>query len=131
MANILLIEDDGALRGMLKEILEQHGHVVTEAGNGRQGVASYQKGVTDLVITDVIMPDKEGIETIMDLRKISPDVKIIAMSGGGRSSTADYLQIARSFGAKRVLYKPFDFSDLKVAVEETLAGIPPSGGQAR
>jgi CheY-like chemotaxis protein len=124
MARILLIDDDEPFRSVLKVSLQQMGHDVIDARDGCEGVALYTGGDFDIVVTDLIMPDKEGIETIMDLRKLNPEVKIIAMSGGGRVTSVDYLQIARQVGAKRILAKPFLYEDIKVAIEqlmETLA----------
>jgi CheY-like chemotaxis protein len=121
MARILLIDDDDSFRGVLKASLEQMGHRVTEANDGRQGLLRFQENVFDVVVTDLIMPDKEGIETIMDLRKLEPAVKIIAMSGGGRVTSVDYLQIARQVGAKQILAKPFLYDDIKAAIDELTA----------
>ena len=121
MARILLIDDDESFRGVLKVSLEQMGHTVTEACDGLSGLERFTAGVFDVVVTDLIMPDKEGIETIMDLRKLNPAVKIIAMSGGGRVTSVDYLQIARQVGAKQILAKPFLYEDMKVAIEELMA----------
>lgn len=94
------------------------GHFVVAAKDGREGVEHYTGGVFDLVITDLIMPDKEGIETIMDIRKLNAEVKIIAMSGGGRVTSADYLKIAQQVGANRILTKPFSYDDIQAAIEE-------------
>jgi CheY-like chemotaxis protein len=124
MARILLIDDDEPFRNVLKVSLEQMGHDISEARDGREGVSLYTDGAFDVVITDLIMPDKEGIETIMDLRKLNPAVKIIAMSGGGRVTSVDYLQIARQVGAKRILAKPFLYEDIKGAIEQLMA--PPA-----
>ena len=123
MARILLIDDDESFRGVLKVSLEQMGHTVTEACDGRSGLDRFNEGVFDVVVTDLIMPDKEGIETIMDLRKLNPAVKIIAMSGGGRVTSVDYLQIARQVGAKQILAKPFLYEDIKAAIEELTAPV--------
>jgi CheY-like chemotaxis protein len=120
MARILLIDDDESFRSVLKVSLEQMGHAVTEARDGLIGLARFKDGVFDVVVTDLIMPDKEGIETIMELRKLDPAVKIIAMSGGGRVTSVDYLQIARQVGAKRILAKPFLYGDIKTAIEELM-----------
>jgi CheY-like chemotaxis protein len=120
MPKLLLIDDDDLFRSMLCATLEEIGHTVTEARNGNEGLKLYQDGVTDLVITDLIMPEKEGIETIMDLRKKFPGVKIIAMSGGGRVSAGDYLRIAKQMGAGKILAKPFSNDELSAAIAEML-----------
>ncbi len=121
MPKILLIEDDELFRKMLRTTLEEMGHAVAEARDGKKGVALYEREATDVVITDLIMPEKEGIETIVELRRKSPGVKIIAMSGGGRVTPNDYLEIARKMGAKRVLSKPFSNEALAAAINEVLA----------
>ncbi len=116
MARILLIEDDSLFRGMLREALTRVGHEVTEAENGGVGLKTFASGTFDLVLTDLVMPEVEGIETIVKLRKQSPDIRIIAMSGGGRGSAYDYLHIAQQIGANRVLMKPFSTEDLRETV---------------
>jgi CheY-like chemotaxis protein len=120
MANILLIDDDNLFRPMLCAQLEELGHTVTEAQNGKEGIAQYARVPADLVLTDLIMPEKEGIETIIELRKKWPGVKIIAMSGGGRASAASYLKTAQQLGAARVLHKPFSNDELTAAIDSLL-----------
>jgi len=108
MAKILLIEDDEALRLLLNIFLESTGHEVNMVGNGMGAVASFRVSVPDLVVTDIVMPEKDGIETIMHLRKEYPAVKIIAMSGGGsRPDAQNYLEVAKKLGANHALTKPF------------------------
>lgn len=124
MPHILLIDDEAPLREMLRTVLEQFGHEVTEARDGREALGLYQPERHDLVLTDLIMPGKEGIETMLELRKRNPAVRIIAMSGGGRVTSVDYLQIARQIGARRVLSKPFSHAELLNAVDDVLA--PPA-----
>jgi DNA-binding response OmpR family regulator len=116
MARILLIEDDSLFRSMLREALTRVGHEVTEAENGGVGLRTFAKGSFDLVLTDLVMPEVEGIETIVKLRKQCPNIRIIAMSGGGRGSAYDYLHIAQQIGANRVLMKPFSTEDLRETV---------------
>ena len=120
MPHILLIEDDELLRSMLRAQLEEKGHIVTEACDGKQGLAEQTLVPADLVLTDLIMPEKEGIETIIELRKKWPGVKIIAMSGGGRMTATGYLSIARRVGAGAVLNKPFSSDELEMAINELL-----------
>jgi CheY-like chemotaxis protein len=127
MPHILLIDDEESFRSVLTASLQQMGHTVTEARDGRKGVECFTNDQFDIVITDLIMPDKEGIETIIDLRKLSPSVKIIAMSGGGRVTSVDYLQIARQVGAKFILAKPFTYEEIRSAIEQLMMpAIPPS-----
>lgn len=124
MPRILVIDDDIPFRSVLKASLEELGHDVREAKDGNEGVSLYRHETFDLVMTDLIMPGKEGIETIMDLRRINPAVKIIAMSGGGRVTSVDYLQIAKQVGAKQVLAKPFLYEELREAINAVLAPPP-------
>jgi len=120
MAHLLIIDDDDLFRPMLRENLEQLGHTVTEASNGKEGLARYASAPADLVFTDLIMPEKEGIETIIELRKKWPDIKIIAMSGGGRGTATNYLKTAQQLGAKYTLAKPFSNDELVAAINNML-----------
>jgi DNA-binding response OmpR family regulator len=120
MARILLIEDDEQFRRMLRAVLEHEGYVVEEAQNGRQGVANCRATPADLVITNIIMPEQEGLETIRILRQEFPAVKIIAISGGGAWRNLDFLSVARQLGAWRTLRKPFEMRELRAAVGEGL-----------
>lgn len=122
MATILIIDDDAALREVLRKILAAHGYEVLLAPDGEEGLALQRKRPADLILTDIIMPGKEGLETIRELRKEHPRVKIIAMSGGGTLRPADYLPAARQFGADRTLTKPFENDALLAVVREVLAG---------
>jgi len=117
MASILLVEDDEHLRPMLKLVLERAGHQVQEAGNGNEALEIYNRHPADLVVTDLVMPDKEGLETIRELRRIDPDVKIIAMSGGGRTGIKNYLEMAKSFGADHILAKPFSNQEILDSIQ--------------
>ncbi len=112
MALILVIDDDPMVRTTLRQILAKGGHDVIEAVNGKQGLQLFRAHGPDLVITDIIMPEKEGIETIMEIRGDNPTAKIIAISGGGRTRNMDYLEIARTVGAESVLAKPFSIKDV-------------------
>ena len=116
MSRILLIEDDQPFRRALSLHLTKAGYAITEVEHGRAGLAAHQAQPFDLIVTDLIMPEMEGVETIRALRKITPTLPIIAMSGGGRSSPEDYLSIARQFGAAAVLAKPFALKDLTDAI---------------
>jgi CheY-like chemotaxis protein len=120
MARILLIDDDDSVRTMLRLTLTQFGHVVTEARNGKEGLDKFADSHADLVITDIVMPEKEGIEVIMELRQRQPELKIIAMSGGGRIGPVDYLRIAGFLGAVKGLTKPFSNEVLLAAIDELL-----------
>ncbi len=121
MARILIIDDEDELRSMLRRMLEQVGHEVTEAVNGTEGIQSYEQDRPDLIITDIIMPEKEGVETIIALRRADPDLPIIAISGGGRLEATDFLTMAKKLGARHTLSKPFRRDQLLEAVGECIA----------
>jgi DNA-binding response OmpR family regulator len=115
MKNILIIDDEDDFRAMLTQMLQKEGYAVTAAADGMQGMKEFEKHPPDLVVTDIFMPEKEGLSTIMDAKKADPSVKIIAMSGGGRIWNMDSLPVALKLGADAVLYKPFrrdEFLDL-------------------
>ena len=121
MARILIMDDDNQFRVMLRIMLENAGYKdIEEAENGQIGMKLIRKDHFDLVITDIIMPDKEGIETIMEIRNEFPAIKIIAMSGGGKIGADSYLVMAGHLGAGRTLAKPFQQSELANAVRELL-----------
>jgi DNA-binding response OmpR family regulator len=117
MATILLIDDDENLRTMAALVLRHAGHTVVEACNGKVGLELFNNGMPDLVITDMVMPEKEGFEVLTEVRKRQPPVKVIAMSGGGLQKPADNLRMAGHLGA-RVLMKPFSTTELVAAVDE-------------
>jgi len=122
MARILIIDDEELFRNMLRQMLEQAGHKVTEAPEGGQGIEAYRKEPTDLVITDIFMPEKEGISTIQELKQEFPSVKVIAVTGGGKKNCGfEYLSFAENVGADKTLNKPFERQELLDAVDELLA----------
>jgi CheY-like chemotaxis protein len=118
---ILVIDDDAIVRQSLSLILKSRGYEVQCAPEGRQGLRAFHKRRPDLVITDIIMPEMEGIQTIMELRILSRDCPIIAISGGGRFGKADFLVVAKELGATITLSKPFETADLLHAVTRCLA----------
>jgi CheY-like chemotaxis protein len=121
MARILLIDDDDSVRTVLSLALTEHGHTVIEAHDGKEGLELYKHAKADLVITDIVMPEKEGLEVLMKLMKKHPPAKIIAISGGGgKHHPAHYLHAARLLGAAKVLAKPFSYELLLAAVNEVL-----------
>jgi len=120
MKRILVIDDDVQVRQLLRLILEQAGYEVLDAGDGNEGMKLFSMEPTDLVITDIIMPEKEGIETIRELQRDYPEVKIIAISGGGRVSAEDYLRTAECFGVDRTFAKPLKREELLEAIRELL-----------
>ncbi len=124
MARILVVDDDDSIREMLRAMLERDGHEVVDASNGVEAIALYRLTQVDVVITNILMPEKEGLETIRELREEFPDVKIIAMSGGGQLGTVSYLEVARAFGAIDTLPKPIERTRLREAI--ALALDPPA-----
>jgi CheY-like chemotaxis protein len=116
MAKILVFDDEPSILLMIKKMLEKAGHDVDLALNGREGMELLEKNQPDLVITDIIMPEKEGLETIMALRKRYPEIKIIAISGGGRIGPEGYLPSAKHLGADMVFQKPLVQKEFMEAV---------------
>jgi two-component system, cell cycle response regulator CpdR len=126
MAKVLLIDDEADLRALIKRILERDGHTVTVAESGRIVADAVASGdfatVFDLIITDIVMPDVEGLETIRLLKQANPRAKVIAMSGGGHAATPEgYLEMARRLGADATITKPFSVAELLSAMETLLA----------
>ena len=117
---ILIIEDDADLRNLLIRLLEREKYHILEAGNGREAIEILGHSKPDLVITDIIMPDEDGIGTINTLRRQYPEIKIIAISGGGRMGSEDYLKFARLLGAHASFSKPFDNKALLIKIKELL-----------
>ena len=120
MKRILVIDDDDQFREMLRFMLEREGYEVNEGFDGEIGLNLQKEKPFDLAITDIIMPNKEGIGTIVDLRANYPDLKIIAISGGGRIVPNDYLKIAERLGAHGTLSKPFKRKELVLIVKDVL-----------
>jgi DNA-binding NtrC family response regulator len=118
MSYILVVDDDTNFRQMLAQTLERAGYRVVEAEDGNVALKACETEVPGLVITDILMPEKEGLETIQELRAKYPEVNIIAMSGGGRISPDSYLPLAKSLGAVKTLQKPFRREEVIKAVQE-------------
>lgn len=110
---ILVIDDEPVLRSVIGAMLRSLGHEVAEASDGRIGMDILRGATYDLVLTDIIMPNQEGIETIRAIVAKYPAMKIIAMSGGGSSANFDFLDIAKEFGASAMLQKPFHKEQLR------------------
>jgi len=107
MSAILVVDDDPQVLEVVGEMLKLEGYAVATAADGREAVAKFRAASFDLVITDLIMPEKEGLETISEMRALRADIPVIAMSGGGRVGPMDYLETARYIGAAATLAKPF------------------------
>lgn len=118
MARILVIEDDDQTRDMLRTLLERHAYEVAVAPDGESGLRAFRSRPADIVLTDILMPGKEGLETIRGLLDEFVGVKIIAMSGGGRLGNLSYLAAAEKLGASRVLAKPIDIPKLLETVKD-------------
>jgi DNA-binding response OmpR family regulator len=120
LTTILIIDDEDLFRAMLKHMLEAEGYDILEASEGGQGVRIFDEKHPDLVITDIVMPDQEGIQTIREIRQKDPRVPIIAISGGGYLASSEYLVAAEALGAIRSFSKPFDRHELFAAIQEVL-----------
>lgn len=121
MARVLVVEDDHQVRMMLRMTLERAGYEIDEAEDGRAAVRKHREKPADLVITDIVMPEMEGIETIMEIRRSSPRLPIIAISGGGHETPENYLVLAERLGANRTFAKPVDREEMLEAVNDLLA----------
>lgn len=117
---ILVIDDDDQFRTMMVEMLERKQFEVFSAADGEEGVNIWKNVKPDLVITDIIMPNKEGIETILELKRMNKEVKIIAISGGGRTNAKDNLRSAKLLGASLTIAKPFESAELIDAVQKLM-----------
>jgi CheY-like chemotaxis protein len=117
---ILIIEDDKEFREMLKTALAVKDHIVIEAENGKEALIRFKPGVTDLVITDLIMPDEDGLKVIMKIRQMKQAIKLIAISGGGKAGPGSYLDLAKALGADAIFSKPFSINDLLSKIEDLL-----------
>jgi two-component system chemotaxis response regulator CheY len=120
--HILLVDDDALLREALHKTLVRAGYEVEDASGGTEALKMFRRQPHDLVITDIVMVDGEGLDMIRALRKLDPHVKIIAMSGGGLGKSGDYLDLADKFGATMVLAKPFSGEKVLEVVAAVLAG---------
>jgi CheY-like chemotaxis protein len=120
MATILIIDDELFMLDFVRKILETAQHTVLVATSADSGIAAYSTQRPDLVITDLIMPEKDGLEAIQELRRINPAVRIVAISGGGRSGYTNALEAAKAFGARATVRKPFTPKVLLAAVTRVL-----------
>ena len=121
MPGILIVEDEKDLREMLKISLTRRKFTVYEAENGKEAIIHFKPSITDLVITDLIMPDEDGLKVIIKLRELKPSLKIIAISGGGKAGPGSYLNLAKALGADAIYSKPFSINELIAKIEELLS----------
>ena len=120
MSGILIVEDEKELREMLKISLIRRNYTVLEAENGKDAIAHFKPLITDLVITDLIMPEEDGLKVIIKLRELKPSIRIIAISGGGKVGPGSYLNLAKALGADAIYSKPFSINDLIAKIEQLL-----------
>lgn len=120
MAGIMIVEDDHDLREMLKLSLLQRKYTVIEASTGKEAIAKFKPSLIDLVVTDIIMPDEDGLKVIMKLKEIKPGIRIIAISGGGKAGPGNYLNLARALGADEIFPKPFSVQSLLARIDSIL-----------
>jgi len=116
MSKVLIIDNDPLLCETLKFAAEGAGHTVKLAPNGREGIEIFETFAPDVVVTDILMPEKEGMETIVELRRLNPQVPIIAMSGAAPAGNISFLRIAQKLGANRTLSKPFAMTDFVATI---------------
>lgn len=120
MATILVIDDDAAMRRLILRVLKPAGHILLEAEDGAEGLRVLERHDADLVITDLIMPRKEGIATMRDIQALKPAMRFLAISAGGEMRSAKFLEVAKVMGAHETLAKPFTPRALREAVERLL-----------
>jgi two-component system response regulator (stage 0 sporulation protein F) len=118
MASILIVDDDAPIRAVLRNILEEDGHQIREATNGQIGLRLYREAPADLVITDILMPERDGMEVTLALTQEFLDARVIAMTGA--TGDRNFLNIAKLFGARRVIQKPFTPDVIRRVVRFTL-----------
>lgn len=129
MPRILVIDDEQLLRATVVMILTRAGFSVEEASDGQAGMAMFHKNPPDVVLTDIFMPNRDGIEIIKELKQSSPQTKIIAMTGGGHMRMMEIASAAKVLGADHVLDKPFDSESLLAAINAVLVTPPPTRSQ--
>jgi DNA-binding NtrC family response regulator len=115
---VLIVDDEDDIRAMVQHMLKREGYDTAVANEGREALKIQREDPADLIITDLMMPGQEGLETIMEIRRLYPETKIIAMSGGGHGGVLDFLPIAAQLGAARTMAKPFTHEQLLSTVRE-------------
>lgn len=120
MPGVLIVEDDNELREMLKMMLLRRNFTVLEAENGKAAITHFKPLLTDIVVTDLIMPEEDGLKVLIKLRELKPSIKIIAISGGGKVGPGSYLNLAKALGADAIYSKPFSLNDLVAKIEQLL-----------
>ena len=120
MPGVLIVEDDKELREMLKMSLIRRNFTVIEAENGKDAITHFKPFITDLVVTDLIMPEEDGLKVVIKLRELKPSIKIIAISGGGKVGPGSYLNLAKALGADAIYSKPISINELIAKIEQLL-----------
>ncbi|MCZ6633615.1 MAG: response regulator [bacterium] len=120
MAHILIIDDDAPTRQLLRDFLEGQGHHIVEAENGKVGIEIHRSDPAEVIITDIFMPEKNGLRVIRELQREDPAIKIIAISGGGDLGNLNPLILAEEVGIEHTLTKPFHMQDLLDAIQDLL-----------
>jgi CheY-like chemotaxis protein len=120
MATILVVDDEELARFTVREILEEGGHSVWEASGADEALRLLGAKSVDVLVTDIIMPGKDGIALVAEIRRTRPDIRIVAISGGGRTTRLDFLSVAKAYGADQALAKPFGGEQLLAAVSACL-----------
>ena len=123
MATVMIVDDDQQIRKLLGLMLANAGYHILVASNGVEAVKAYKEQPSDIVLTDIIMPEKDGIETIRDLKGINPDVQIIAISGGGLGNPDLYLDMAEKMGAAATIMKPIDRNELLSTIDQVASNL--------
>ena len=125
MASVLVVDDEDSLRLLMREALGQAGYQVSEARNGKEGLLYYRQSPADLVIMDILMPDQDGLESILTLHREFPKARIIAITGGSDMiGILNFLDVAKMLGARRTLQKPFDMKHLLDVVQTECPSLP-------
>jgi CheY-like chemotaxis protein len=122
MATVLVVDDDDMIRDVIRSALERSGHEVLEAAEGSEALRKLKEGGVEVMIVDIMMPKKGGIETLMELRRSAPKVKSIVISGKVDTDSASFKNLIRAFGVGRVFPKPFDLGELTSTVDKLVAG---------
>jgi len=121
MTRVLVIDDNAEIREMLIQMLAMLGYEARATETGAQGVEMFRAAPANVVLLDMFMPDRDGLETLRDLRQIDPNVRVVAMTGGGAYKNVGILKPALLLGARKLLYKPVTSTELREAIEEVMA----------